>query len=154
MNTLDLLEDVVDEFKERIREELDELDPQEIAQAAEEHTTTHEFCDELGIDVYDIMHEVADNNVPIYYSDLLQLAVEYQDLATSTPELGPAFNGENTACNLIAANVYEWLLEGLQEWGGEGHFQVLVDDYISANEIVLDVGGPSYANYHRVKGGK
>ena len=60
MNTLNFLEDVVDEFKERIREELDELDPQEIAHSREYFDTTHEFCDELGIDVYDIMHEVAD----------------------------------------------------------------------------------------------
>ena len=155
----EMLEDIIDDFKERIFYELDELDPQEIFEANEEHDTAHEFCDEIGLEIYDIIHSCSDENVPLHRSDLMELAREYPDLMTDEPELGPAFGGEPTPINLLAANVFEWINEGLQEWVGDGHFQVLIDDYIKSNEINTDihgddVGGPSYANYHRAKESK
>ena len=147
------INDAIVDFEERIRYELDELDPQEIAIANEESDTLEEFCDELSMDLYDMMHEVSDGSVPLHYQDLLDLAKEDLGLATGEPELGPAFDGKNTAINIIAANVFEEIHQGLVDWGSD-EGTTFVDDYIETNEIVLDVGGPSYSNYHRVKGTK
>ena len=75
---------------------------------------------EYGIDeIGDTIHELADGLVPVYYSDLLTLAADNNDLATDVPELGPAFGGEPTAVNIIAANVYEWLTAELWEYANE-----------------------------------
>jgi len=145
------INDAIVDFEERIRYELDELDPQEIAIANEESDTLEEFCDELSIDIYDIMHEVVDSSVPIHSQDLLDLAKEDLGLATSEPELGPAFDGKNTPINLIASNVFEEIHEGLIDCCSEAYFKTLIEDYIEMNEIVLDVGGPSHSSYHRVK---
>ena len=88
-------------------------------------------------------------------SDLLNVAMSsIGSIATSEPELGPAFDGRPTPTNIIAANIYELLCEEMwcyiesDEW--KDHFNT----YCENNKIVLDVGGPSYANYHRVKEGK
>lgn len=55
----------------------------------------------------DEIHEIADGAVPVYNSDLLELAAGNNDLALTEPELGPAFDGTPTPVNIIAANVYE-----------------------------------------------
>lgn len=66
---------------------------------------------------HDIIHEIADSSVPVYTYDLLQLAANHLELAVDTPELGPAFDGEPTPVNIIAANVFEAITEGLwEEW--------------------------------------
>ena len=62
-----------------------------------------------GGDQTDAAHEIADGAVPVYYSDLLELAAGDNNLATDEPELGPAFDGSPTPVNIIAANVYERL---------------------------------------------
>jgi hypothetical protein len=36
-------------------------------------------------------------------------------MATEEPELGPAFDGKPTPVNIIAANIYEHLVEFLNE---------------------------------------
>jgi len=147
------INDAIEDLEERIKFELDELDPQEIAEANEGTDTLQEFCDEVSIELYDMIHEVSDGSVPLHSQDLLDLAKEDLGLATGEPELGPAFDGKNTAINIIAANVFEEIHQGLIDWcDDEG--TTFPDDYIEANEITLDVGGPSYANYHRVKGTK
>lgn len=65
----------------------------------------------------DFIHEIADSNVPVYYSDLIALAAEDNSLATNEPELGPAFDGKPTPVNIIAANVYEHLTSiAYDEW--------------------------------------
>ena len=165
-NTMnDFLVDIIEDLKERITSELDGIDHQDIANGAEQNTPeidTYEFCDDVGIDIHDMMHEVADDHTPIYNGDLMDLAKENFELMTTTPELGPAFDGEATPINIIAANVFEWILEGLNEWAGDDDdFCELIEGYMAKNEIVLDdgdggddVGGPSYANYHRAKEGK
>lgn len=56
---------------------------------------------------HDVIAEIADGAVPVYYSDLLDLASQNNSLATDEPELGPAFDGSPTPVNIIAANVYE-----------------------------------------------
>ena len=55
----------------------------------------------------DLIHEVADGSVPVYYSELIEYGYCNRDLMHDVPELGPAFDGEPTPMNIIAANVYE-----------------------------------------------
>lgn len=62
---------------------------------------------------HDIIHEIADSNVPVYTSDLMQLAADDLSLATNEPELGPAFDGSPTPTNIVAANVYDAITEDL-----------------------------------------
>src|SRR2546425_442882 len=65
----------------------------------------------------DVIHEIADSCVPVYTSQLLELANDDNGLATDEPELGPAFDGTPTPVNIIAANVYERLTAALwDEW--------------------------------------
>jgi hypothetical protein len=56
---------------------------------------------------HDEIFEIADSSVPVYNYDLLQLAAENLYLGVDEPELGPAFDGSPTPCNIIAANVFE-----------------------------------------------
>ena len=63
----------------------------------------------------DIVHEIADSNVPIYTSDLLDVAADNLYMATNEPELGPAFDGSPTPVNIIAANIYEEISNRLYE---------------------------------------
>ena len=58
---------------------------------------------------HDIISEIADGSVPVYTYALMQLGADNLGLATSAPELGPAFDGSPTPVNIIAANVYEAL---------------------------------------------
>ena len=59
----------------------------------------------------DVMHEVADNAVPIYYYYIGKYAAHNSWLMTQTPETVP--NG--TAHDQIQANIYEYIIEGLYE---------------------------------------
>jgi len=67
----------------------------------------------------DLVHEIADSLVPVYYSDLLEIAQRDIWLATTEPELGPAFDGEATPTNIIAANIYEYLSNELSVYLNE-----------------------------------
>jgi len=69
----------------------------------------------VSIDEYDLYHEIADSNVPIYNYDLMQLGADNLFLAVNEPELGPAFDGSPTPVNIIAANVYEHLQDHMLE---------------------------------------
>ena len=61
--------------------------------------------------------EIADSSVPVYTSDLMELAANNLDLATNMPECGPAFDGEPTPANIVAANIYEHVTQALwDEW--------------------------------------
>jgi hypothetical protein len=84
----------------------------------------------------DLLYEIADSHVPIYYSDLLDLAAKHNHLGTDIPEIGPAFDGSPTATNIIAANVYEHLSNELHKLVAE-----LSDDSFSEKvkfSIALD----------------
>ena len=90
---------------------------QELRQHARENL---DEAREYGIaEIADTVHEIADGLVPIYTSDLMQLAADNLDLATDTPELGPAFDGSPTPANIVAANVYEWLTAEVWEYASE-----------------------------------
>ena len=61
----------------------------------------------------DRIFEIADSSVPIYTGDILQLAADNINLAIVEPEIGPAFDGTPTPVNIIAANIYEEILQEL-----------------------------------------
>mgnify|MGYP003148232497 CR=1 FL=1 len=62
-------------------------------------------------DEQDIIHEIADNAVPIYYWDIAQYAAWNTWLMTETPDINP--NGD--AYDQIRSNIYEAICEGLYE---------------------------------------
>ena len=57
----------------------------------------------------EVIHEIADNSIPIYYWDIAQYAANNSWLMTVTPETVP--NG--TAHDQIQANIYEYVVGGL-----------------------------------------
>ena len=63
----------------------------------------------MGYDDDEVIHEIADNYIPIYYYDIGQYAANNSWLMTVTPETVP--NG--TAHDQIQANIYEYIVGGL-----------------------------------------
>ena len=64
-----------------------------------------------GYDDSDIIHEIADNAVPIYYWDIAQYAAWNTELMQEIPETGR----ECEPYKMIQANIYEAICEGLYE---------------------------------------
>ena len=64
-----------------------------------------------GYDEQDIIHEIADNAVPIYYWDIAQYAAWNFKLMTEIPEIGR----ECEPYKMIQMNIYEAICEGLYE---------------------------------------
>ena len=62
-------------------------------------------------DEQDIIHEIADNAVPIYYWDIAQYAAWNTELMTEIPEIGH----DCTPHKMIQLNIYEAICEGLYE---------------------------------------
>lgn len=67
---------------------------------------------------YDLIHEIADSHVPTYNYELLEVAMSNLWLATTEPELWPAF-WQSTPVHLIMSNIYEYLSCELTEWYNE-----------------------------------
>ena len=59
----------------------------------------------------DLIHEIADNAVPIYYWDIAQYAAWNTELMMDIPETGR----ECEPYKMIQANIYEAICEGLYE---------------------------------------
>ena len=59
----------------------------------------------------DLIHEIADNAVPIHYWDIAQYAAWNTWLMTEKPELNP----DGNAHDQIQSNIYEAVCEGLYE---------------------------------------
>ena len=72
-------------------------------------------CDDFDVvwegdsDEWDVMHEIADNSVPIYYWDIAQYAAHNSWLMTKKPEINP----DGSAHDQIQANIYEAIFDGL-----------------------------------------
>ena len=64
-----------------------------------------------GYDQDEIIHEIADNAVPIYYWDIGQYAAWNPWLMQDIPETNP----DGNAHDQIQANIYEAICEGLYE---------------------------------------
>tara|TARA_R100000700_G_C3063473_1_gene77124 strand:+ start:215 stop:520 length:306 start_codon:yes stop_codon:yes gene_type:complete len=65
----------------------------------------------MGYDDDEVIHEIADNYVPIYYYDIGQYAAHNSWLMTEIPEI----NSEGNAHDQIQANIYQYIVEGLYE---------------------------------------
>lgn len=63
----------------------------------------------------DLLYEFVDGAVPIYYYQLLELAIDDTYIATNEPDL-LAYDGKPTPINAIAGNVYEALRTEAYEW--------------------------------------
>lgn len=87
-----LAQSVLDDTRERW---------EQAAESGDDAATIHSSLDDNGA-----AHEIADGAVPIYDHELHDLLAESSDLGAK-PELGPAYDGEPTVRNIIAANVYE-----------------------------------------------
>ena len=61
-------------------------------------------------DTYDLIHEIADNNIPIYTYDLLQYASHNFELNDPNKEL---CTEHPSVTQIIQANIYEWLSDHL-----------------------------------------
>jgi len=70
--------------------------------------------------VSDIIHEVADNIIPVYTREILEVALSNLDLACSKSELWPAF-WNDIPVNHIISNIYEDISIELQEWFNENN---------------------------------
>ena len=62
-------------------------------------------------DLDDMIHEIADSGVPIYYWDVAQYAAHNTWLMQEIPEINPNGNAHDQ----IQANIYQAILEGLHE---------------------------------------
>ena len=60
-------------------------------------------------ELQEIIHEIADSFIPIYYWDIGQYASHNSWLMTEIPEINP----EGNAHDQIQANIYEHIVEGL-----------------------------------------
>ncbi len=65
-------------------------------------------------EVGDAIFEIADGQVPVYDSALLELALDNPELATTRPEIF-AYSGEETAVNAIAGRAFEEIEQHLWE---------------------------------------
>ena len=66
-------------------------------------------------DIDDVIHEIADNAVPIYYYDIGRYAAHTSWLMTEIPEINPNGNAHDQ----IQANIYQAVCEGLYEHTAE-----------------------------------
>tara|TARA_R100000781_G_C4031642_1_gene110810 strand:+ start:144 stop:506 length:363 start_codon:yes stop_codon:yes gene_type:complete len=71
----------------------------------------YSYDDDDGEYIDDILHEVADNNIPIYYTQLLEVCMSDISMATETPEIGECDN----AISCIQANIYQEIYDMLHE---------------------------------------
>ena len=70
--------------------------------------------------IADIIHNIADNLCPVMTYDILQIASNHLELATSEPDI-LAFDGKNTGANCIAGNMYEAICCDLEYYWEEIH---------------------------------
>jgi len=126
MNLQDIYDDAVEELKDRIQDEFGMMPFEDVNEMYENDEDNPDW-------ITDIILEVADSNVPIYTSDLLDVASNDNWVATNDPSLGPAFDGSPTPTNIIAANIFEGIEENLWEFMNS-EFMELLEDYVLEHE--------------------
>lgn len=75
-------------------------------------------------DPQQLIYERVDSTIPVYHYDILEVALSETTLATYVPEIF-AFNGEHTAVNAIAGNIYSELLETGNKWLEEKNIPIV-----------------------------
>lgn len=113
MSLKNLQQEAAEELRERVREEADGA--RDIIHPS------------------DLIHEIADANVPVYTADLAAMAYEEPSLLLAEPETGPGTAGEN-ALGYLQAAVYDALRHHLtEEWD---EIRAEWDDYYEEIEIL------------------
>jgi hypothetical protein len=107
----DYIESAKETFKERMEENCTDVNNMTKDELEEIITKLDEPHDEIS--------EITDSSVPVYNSTLIELALNDLNLATDTPEVGPAFGGEATPVNIIGGNVYDRISQALFEYANE-----------------------------------
>ena len=69
----------------------------------------YSYDDDDGEIIDDMIHEVADEEIPIYYTQLLEVCMSDISMATETPEIGECDN----AISCIQANIYQEIYDML-----------------------------------------
>lgn len=95
-----------------------------LSEAEEEFLGMIENGEVNDLNYEEVIGEIADSSVPVYTADLLEAALNTLWLAAASPEL-LAFDGESTAVNAIAGNIYEAV---------EEHLRKVWDDYEEEEE--------------------
>ncbi len=126
MNLQDIYDDAVEELKDRITDEFEMMPFEDVNEMYKDEEDNPDW-------VHDIIFEVADSNVPIYTSDLLDVASNDNWVATNKPGLGPAFDGKPTPTNIIAANIFEGIEENLLDFMNS-EFHEILEDYVLEHE--------------------
>jgi len=93
-NTKEMVRDAVDEYLEENNQDYD-LEPDDVLNSIDDNGRI--------TDIYD-------SNVPTYTQDIMEIGT-LPEVYNREPELGPAFGGEPTPKNIIAAVIYEILSE-------------------------------------------
>ena len=97
---------IVDQSKSRNRYNMNDL----IADACDTFDTDYwEDIKKGNYDVDDMIHEIADSAVPIYYYDIGQFAAHNSHLMTEKAELDP----EGTPHDQIQSNIYSEIADAL-----------------------------------------
>ena len=106
------LKETIEEYrKEKNKYYMDDL----IENACDEleDIIKHEQIDINCENMQDTIHEVADNNVPIYYYDIAQYCAMNTHLLINKPEV--EMGNDSEPYKHIQTNIYEDLIEGLYE---------------------------------------
>ena len=104
----DTLDESFDCMYDFIREHIENYNEE-----SEDWSDTMEYI--INLECEDMIHETADGCCPIYTGEILSCALEDLNVATTEPEIGPAFDGKHTAVNIIVANIYEKICNYLYE---------------------------------------
>ena len=104
----------------------------------EEEDWQDTFDEVANFECGDWIHEIADSSVPVYTYDIMECAMEDMSLATDVPEIGPAFDGSQTAANIIASNIYEKVCNYLYDMEQSIKRRV-VDNYKWKEDTTIEV---------------
>lgn len=134
VDTMSAWGDLIEELEEAIQSTVKDL----IAEAKEQDEKINRD------DLYDMLQdqgiitELVDGIVPVYDDDLFELASENYEIGHKSPELGPAFGGEATPINIIAANVFEELESMAWDYVSEYLDLLETENAFESDEVDVD----------------
>ncbi len=91
-----------------------------------------------GEEPFDIISEIADSSVPVYDSDLLELAADDPSLVHEEPEI-IAYDGTPTVINILAGAVYQRIVRELHERWDEIREEIEEERHLYCSSCGLDV---------------
>ena len=110
MNIQDILDDALQDFKECLEYDWEEID----WEGLDDSDIDAELSVFMNSDVIDSAHDVADSNTPIYTADLLRVALDDISLASEVPEV-ICYDGKPSTINILSAVIYERIVDHVCE---------------------------------------